>query len=106
MNGSYLLDTNIVIALFADEFEVTSKLANADQVFLPSIVVGELYYGAKKSEKVIHNLERIDDLCFFHNNSIIVLTNGFQKKSQKTPKEEIKLAEEYRKDYLERFRNE
>jgi phage-related protein len=45
-------------------------------------------------------------LCFLHKNSVVVLTNGFQKKSQKTPKEEIKLAEEYRKDYLERCKNE
>ncbi len=28
-------------------------------------------------------------LCFFANGSIIILTNGFQKKSQKTPANEI-----------------
>ena len=32
----------------------------------------------------------------------IILTNGFVKKTQKTPKKEIELAKKYRKIYLER----
>ncbi|WP_028954058.1 type II toxin-antitoxin system VapC family toxin [Synechocystis sp. PCC 7509] len=59
MNGSYLLDTNIVIALFADEIEVKNSLAKANEVFISSITVGELYYGAKKSARSTENLERI-----------------------------------------------
>lgn len=31
------------------------------------------------------------------------MTNGFIKKTQKTPKSEIELAQKYRKEYLERF---
>ena len=46
------------------------------------------------------NIYRI--LCFFYKNSIIVLTNGFLKKSQKTPKNEIEKAEKYMQDYLRR----
>lgn len=49
MTGKFLLDTNIVIALFAKEAVVQGKLANAAEVFIPSIVLGELYYGANKS---------------------------------------------------------
>ncbi|MBN2356204.1 type II toxin-antitoxin system RelE/ParE family toxin [candidate division KSB1 bacterium] len=41
-------------------------------------------------------------LGFFHKNKFIVLTNGFIKKSQKTPILEIKLAEERKKDYMNR----
>lgn len=41
-------------------------------------------------------------LGFFDGGRLIVLTNGFQKKTQKTPKAEIALAEERKKDYLER----
>jgi len=48
MSGKYLLDTNIVIALFADEVSVKNALAQAEEVFIPSIVFGELYYGARK----------------------------------------------------------
>ena len=40
--------------------------------------------------------------CFFAENSVVVLTHGFTKKSQKTPKTEIERAEAYRKDFLER----
>ena len=41
-------------------------------------------------------------LGFFDDGSFIVLTNGFQKKTQKTPKAEILLAEHRKQDYLER----
>ena len=41
-------------------------------------------------------------LGFWHKSNFIVLTNGFRKKSQKTPKTEIALAESRKKDFLER----
>ena len=41
-------------------------------------------------------------LGFWYKSNFIVLTNGFIKKSQKTPVKEIKLAETRKKDYLER----
>ena len=51
MSGRYLLDTSILIALFADETLVKEKLAQASEVFIPSIAVGELYYWAWKSQR-------------------------------------------------------
>ena len=39
-------------------------------------------------------------LCFFHNGKLVVVTHGFQKKTQKTPAKEIKKAEGLRKEYL------
>ncbi len=59
--GRFLLDTNIVIALFAEEAAVQQRLAEANEVFVPSIVLGELYYGAHKSARVAENLARLDD---------------------------------------------
>jgi phage-related protein len=41
-------------------------------------------------------------LGFFDGGNLVILTNGFVKKTQKTPKKEIKLAEKRKKDYLER----
>lgn len=41
-------------------------------------------------------------LGFFNGNELIVLTNSFQKKTQKTPPKEIKLAEQRKKEYLNR----
>ena len=46
MNGRFLIDTNIVIALFANDSAVKQHLGNAIEVFTPAIVLGELYYGA------------------------------------------------------------
>lgn len=61
MNGRYLLDTNIIIALFAKEAPVLNNLAQAEEVFIPSIALGELHYGAKKSGRSQKNLERIEE---------------------------------------------
>ena len=41
-------------------------------------------------------------LYFFFIGNRIVLTNGFIKKTQKTPVSEIELAKKYRKDYIEK----
>ena len=38
---------------------------------------------------------------FFDKGKLVVLVNGFQKKTQKTPKSEIALAEKLKKEYLE-----
>lgn len=46
------------------------------------------------------NITRV--LYFFYYDNQIILTNGFVKKTQKTPRQEIKLAKERRADYLER----
>ncbi|MEQ9287014.1 MAG: type II toxin-antitoxin system RelE/ParE family toxin [Cyclobacteriaceae bacterium] len=43
------------------------------------------------------NIYRI--FCFFDKGKLVVVLNGFQKKTQKTPKNEIKLAEKLQKQY-------
>ncbi len=40
--------------------------------------------------------------CFFHKNSLVILTHGFQKKKQKTPAKELEKAKKYRDDFLRR----
>lgn len=59
--GRHLLDTNIVIALFARDSAVEQRLAVANEIFVPSIVIGELYYGARKSSRLTENLGRINE---------------------------------------------
>lgn len=63
MNGNFLLDTNILIAIFAEEPAVLARLATAESVFVPAIAMGELYYGARKSARVDTNLSRIDEFA-------------------------------------------
>jgi tRNA(fMet)-specific endonuclease VapC len=50
-----------VIALFAEDAVVKQRLIEANEVFVPSIVIGELYYGARKSARVRENVTRIDE---------------------------------------------
>jgi tRNA(fMet)-specific endonuclease VapC len=62
MNGK-LLDTNIIIALFALDAAVQSQLAASPWIFIPSIALGELYYGAQRSGRAAANLARIDQFA-------------------------------------------
>ncbi len=45
------------------------------------------------------NIFRI--FCFFDKNNLIVIENGFQKKTQKTPPNEIERALKIKKEYYE-----
>jgi tRNA(fMet)-specific endonuclease VapC len=58
-SGKFLLDTNIVIALFAEDSAVKQRISGTAEVFVSIIVLGELYYGALKSSRVESNLETI-----------------------------------------------
>lgn len=39
--------------------------------------------------------------CFFDKGQLVILANGFQKKTQKTPKNELELAEKLKKEYFD-----
>ncbi len=45
-------------------------------------------------------------LAFFEKNNVVILTHGFQKKTQKTPPSEIDRAIKYMNDYKRRKENE
>ncbi|MCY3728466.1 MAG: type II toxin-antitoxin system VapC family toxin [Nitrospira sp.] len=63
MSGSVLLDTNIIIGILAKDEAILSRLTETEAVFLPSIALGELYFGAFKSAHPNDNAERIDRLA-------------------------------------------
>lgn len=69
MNGRFLLDTNIVIALFARDAAVQASLGVAEEVFVSSVVLGELYYGAYKSTRIDENIAVITE--FAANNTLL-----------------------------------
>lgn len=58
----YLIDTNIAIALFAGDEVVKEKVGNAEFIAVSPTIIGELWYGAQKSQHVIQNLQKIDIL--------------------------------------------
>ncbi len=45
------------------------------------------------------NIYRV--FSFFDKGQLIILVNGFQKKTQKTPKKEIEKAEKLKKQYFD-----
>lgn len=49
--------------------------------------------------KVNSNIYRI--FCCFDEGNLVILFNGFQKKTQKTPKSEIEKASKLKKEYFE-----
>ena len=63
------------------------KLVNTDDIWEVRVNAGK-------------NIFRL--LGFFQNKELIILTNSFQKKTQKIPRKEIKLAEKRKKDFLSR----
>jgi len=46
-----------------------------------------------------NNIFRI--FCFFDEGQLVILLNGFQKKTQKTPTEELERAKRLKKQYYE-----
>ena len=63
------------------------KLVNTDDLWEVRVQAG-------------NNIFRL--LGFLDGKQLVVLNHGFQKKTQKTPKKEIQLAEARKKDYLKR----
>lgn len=101
MAGRYLVDTNIVIALFAGDAHVRRKIATADEVFISSIVFGELYYGARKSGRVEANVQCVDEPLT--NSAVLdcdaetaqnyaVVKNGLRLKGKPLPENDIWIA--------------
>ncbi|MGR3303714.1 MAG: type II toxin-antitoxin system VapC family toxin [Candidatus Scalindua sp.] len=101
MNGKLLLDTNVIVALFARDQKIHELLANADEVFVPSIAIGELYYGAYKSSRVKENIDRINE--FSISNTVLAcnietaqrygkIKNSLREKGQPIPENDIWIA--------------
>jgi len=62
MPGRVLLDTNVIIALFSGE-KAVSKQFTESEVFVSSTVLGELYYGARKSVHAAANVAKVDQFA-------------------------------------------
>jgi tRNA(fMet)-specific endonuclease VapC len=54
-----LLDTNIIIELFKGDLQIPALLDKQENVYVPAIVLGELYLGAYRSANVQKKLLEI-----------------------------------------------
>ena len=78
-------------------FELIKKVRQVPKRFLNHITGTDGLYEIRVEYQ--SNIFRI--FCFFDKGNLIILLNAFQKKTQKTPKKEIKLAEKLKKEYFE-----
>lgn len=66
MNGRYLLDTNVAIAVLNQEVDLDARRGRGIEVLLSLTVVGELFFGAERSASSETNrgrVERLVELC-------------------------------------------
>jgi tRNA(fMet)-specific endonuclease VapC len=63
MSGSRLiLDTNIITAWLKGETNIADRIEKAATVYIPIVVLGELYYGAAHSTRVHKNIAIVKKL--------------------------------------------
>lgn len=55
MSGEIALDTSVAIRYLNGDSTLTKKMSNQPEVFLPTVVVGELLYGALNSFRSAQN---------------------------------------------------
>jgi tRNA(fMet)-specific endonuclease VapC len=63
VTGRYLLDTNVAIAILEKELDLEQHRGSGVEIFLNTIVAGELFFGAEKSQRVEENVARIRALA-------------------------------------------
>lgn len=59
MTGKYLLDTSVVVDALGGDPAIAAKLETADDLYLSTITLGELHYGAAYSARPEANVARI-----------------------------------------------
>ena len=62
MNGN-ILDTNVIIRLLNGSEAVRAVVDDLDRIYIPAIVIGELLFGAEKSQKREINRKNYLDFC-------------------------------------------
>jgi len=90
------------------DIDVVKKIAWTLRIVEETVLIPKTYFKKLVSTdgiweirvKFSSNIYRL--FSFLDKNNLIILTHGIRKKSQKTPIKEIKLAEEYKRDYFRR----
>ncbi len=61
--SSYLLDTNVLVEALRGDQDLRVRLASEAGTFVSVVVLGELYFGARKSGRVEPNLALVEELA-------------------------------------------
>lgn len=87
--------TNKVKAKIVWTFELIEDLQRVPETYLKHIENTDgLYEIRVQSGSDIYRI-----FCFFDQGQLVIVTNGFQKKTQKTPRQEIELALKIKAEY-------
>lgn len=62
MSGDYILDSNIVIDIFRNDTDTIKSVSQLSTIYIPVIVLGELYYGANKSNQTSKRIIEVEQL--------------------------------------------
>ena len=57
-----LLDTNIISALLKGDTNIADNIDQSEDVYIPVVVIGELYYGAENSTQIKKNIINLTKL--------------------------------------------
>ncbi len=103
--------TTIFYKDYFDEFFVKQREKVRDKIIWTLELIEELERVPETYLKHIENTDGLYEIrvqqasdifrifCFFDQGQLIILTNGFQKKTQKTPKKEIEKAIKIKNEY-------
>jgi len=95
------------------EFYNKQTIKVQDRIFWAIRVIRDIPHVPEKYFKHVEGTDGIYEIrissgsnifrifCFFDEGELVILLNGFQKKSQKTPVEEIERAKKLKKQYYE-----
>jgi tRNA(fMet)-specific endonuclease VapC len=101
VTGRYLLDTNVAIAILEREIDLESLRSEGREIFLNSTALGELFFGAEKSQRIEENLTRIrsfalrcpilpcDEETARHYGAVKII---LQRKGRPIPENDIRIA--------------
>lgn len=76
-------------------FDLIEELPRVPETYLKHIENTEGLYEIRVQQG--NDIFRI--FCFFDQGQLVIIANGFQKKSQKTPKHEIEMALKIKEEY-------
>jgi phage-related protein len=103
--------TIIIYKSYFEEFFIKQKSKVQDKIIWTFDLIEEL---PRVPETYLKHIENTDGLyeiriklgsdiyrifCFFDDGKLVILANGFQKKTQKTPKQEIERALKIKDEY-------
>lgn len=101
IGNKFLLDTNIIVGWLKGETSIANKIDKAKEIYIPVIVLGELYYGALYSTQIEKNIQQITTVTLNYNilsideettNAYGNIKAALRKKGKPIPENDIWIA--------------